>query len=228
MKARIYAFKEEKAATYLKDEGVIFTINGQAHGHLPKSIFSRPKAVGLPRLKDSLLVLVDCSSLSATKREDLFMSSRDRLSKHALRFTIEREIEELLRTNPKLRKLQEQRRFQDVETKLSEEKPLEEVLRRIFKSSPTLQTLFLLGRRLPRRSLRVGNHRTGKMEDQTKEKRSLTDAATRRSFEYQKCPSAKSSAVDARRVVARASGSKRTLKTSILIVRLIPGCLIWR
>jgi hypothetical protein len=43
MKARIYAFKEEKAATYLKDEGVIFTINGQAHGHLPKSIFSRPK-----------------------------------------------------------------------------------------------------------------------------------------------------------------------------------------
>jgi len=39
MKARIYAFKEDKAATYLKDEGVIFIINGQAHGHLPKSIF---------------------------------------------------------------------------------------------------------------------------------------------------------------------------------------------
>src|SRR5205085_1919574 len=132
MKARIYAFKEDKAATYLKDEGVIFMINGQAHGNLPKSLFSRPKAVGLPRLKDSLLVLVDCSSLSATKREDLFMSSRDRLSKHALRFAIEHEIEELLRTNPRLRKLQEQRRFQDVEAKLSEQKPLEEVLQRIF------------------------------------------------------------------------------------------------
>jgi hypothetical protein len=53
MTARIYAFKEAKAATYLRDEGVIFTINGQAHGYLPKSLFSRPKAVGLPRLKDS-------------------------------------------------------------------------------------------------------------------------------------------------------------------------------
>jgi hypothetical protein len=161
MKARIYAFKEDKAATYLKDEGVIFTINGQAHGHLPKSIFSRPKAVGLPRLKDSLLVLVDCSSLSARQREDLFMSSRDRLSKRALRLTVEKEIEEILRTNPKLRKLQEQRRFQDVESKLSEEKPLEEVLQRIFKASPTLQTLFLVGRRLARPFAKGGAEKQG-------------------------------------------------------------------
>jgi hypothetical protein len=150
MKARIYAFKADRAGTYLRDEGVIFTINGQAHGHLPKSIFSRPRAVGLPRLKDSLLVLVDCSSLSAMQREDLFMSSRDRLSKKELRYRVEEEIEELLRENPKLRKLQEQRRLEDVELKLSEEKPLEEVLQRIFKASPTLQSLFLLGRRLAR------------------------------------------------------------------------------
>jgi hypothetical protein len=150
MAVRIYAFKEDRAATYLKGEGVIFMINGQAHGHLPKSIFSRPKSVGLPRLKDSLLVLVDCSLLSVTQREDLFMSSRDRLSRRALRNAVENEIEELLRNNPKLRKLQEQRRFQDVESKLSEEKPLEEVLQRIFKASPTLQSLFLLGRRLAR------------------------------------------------------------------------------
>ena len=51
MKARIYAFKEDKAGTYLKGEGVIFTINGQAHGHLPKSIFSRPRAVVFQDLK---------------------------------------------------------------------------------------------------------------------------------------------------------------------------------
>ena len=162
MKARIYAFKEEKATTYLKDEGVIFTINGQAHGHLPKSIFSRPKAVGLPRLKDSLLMLVDCSSLSATQREDLFMSSRDRLSKRALRYLVEKEMEEVLRENPKLRKLQQQRRFQDVESKLSEEKPLEEVLQRIFKSSPTLQNLFLIGRRLARPFAKAGEEKNGR------------------------------------------------------------------
>jgi hypothetical protein len=150
LRARIYAFKEKSATTYLADEGVIFSINGQAHGYLPKSIFSRPKAVGLPRLKDSLLVLVDCSELKTTKREDLFMSSRDRLSKNPLRFAIEREIEELLRTNSELKKLQQERREKDVESKLNEEKPLEEVLNKIFVSSPALKTLFLRGQRLAR------------------------------------------------------------------------------
>jgi len=150
MKARIYAFKENRAKTYLKNEGVIFTINGQAHGHLPKTIFGRPKAVGLPRLKDSLLVLVDCSSLSTIQREDLFMSSRDRLSKMPIRMLVEREIEELLRNSAELKRLQLERREQEVEAKLSEERPLEEVLGKVLKASPTLKTLFLRGQRLAR------------------------------------------------------------------------------
>lgn len=150
MTARIYAFKEDRAQTYLRDEGVIFAINGQAHGYLPKSIYTRPKAVGLPRLRDSLLVLVDCSTLSATQREDLFMSSRDRLSKKPIRYAVEQEIEQMLRTNPELRRLQQERREQDVHSKLSEEKPLEQVLGRIFTASPTLKALFLRGQRLAR------------------------------------------------------------------------------
>lgn len=150
MKARVYAFKEDKAATYLRDEGVIFAINGQAHGHLGTTVFTRPKAVGLPRLKDSLLVLIDCSSLSARQREDLFMSSRDRLSDNAIRYDLEREIEELLRNNTELRYLQNKRRQDDIESKLSDEKPLEDVLRKVLKASPSLNTLLLRGQRLPR------------------------------------------------------------------------------
>jgi hypothetical protein len=150
MIARIYAFKENKAATYLADEGVIFTINGQAHGYLPKSIFTRPKSVGLPRLKDSLLVLVDCSSLQVTQREDLFMTSRDRLSKNPIRDDVEREIEQMLKSNKELRDLQQKRRAEDVESKLSEERPLEEVLGKVLKASPSLKALFLQGQRLSR------------------------------------------------------------------------------
>lgn len=148
MSARIYAFKEDKASTYLKDEGIIFAFNGQAHGYLPKSIFGRPRAVGLTRLKDSLLVLLDCSSLSAVQREDLFMSSRDRLSKKSIRYELECEIEQMLHENPELKRLQQQRREQDVESRLSEERPLEEVIGKVLKSSPTLRTLFLHGQRL--------------------------------------------------------------------------------
>lgn len=149
MTARIYAFREDKAETYLRDEGVIFAINGQAHGYLPKSIFTR-KAVGLPRLRNSLLVLADCSLLSVTQREDLFMSSRDRLSKKSIRYDIETEIEELLKVNPELRRLQQERRNSDVQESLSDDKPLEEVIGRILKSSPTLRSIFLLGKRLSR------------------------------------------------------------------------------
>jgi hypothetical protein len=158
MAVRIYAFREGGDA-YLENEGVIFTINGQSHGYLPKSIFSRPKAVGLQRLKDSLLVLVDCSSLSTLQREDLFMSSRDRLSKKAIRSSLEKELEVLLRENKPLRKLQQERKEADIQERLTEEKPLEEVLSKVMKNSPTLESLFLKGQRLSRPFAKGGSQR---------------------------------------------------------------------
>lgn len=148
MTAKIYAFKEGKAKTYLSDEGVIFQINGQAHGYLPKSIFSRPRKVGLQRLKDSLLVLVDCSELSIRHREDLFMTSRDRLSDHVLRQDVEEEIMDWLKNEKSLARLQQERRERDIQNTLKEEKPLEEVLSKVMRASPSLKTMFLDGRRL--------------------------------------------------------------------------------
>ena len=147
MNAKIFAFKKDKASTYLRNEGVVFQINGQSHGYFPKSIFARKK-VGLPRLKDSLLLIVDCSELSATQREDLFMSSRDRLSNKTIRRDVEAEIMEMLRTNDALKKLQQERRDKEIQSKLSRDKPLEEVLGHLMKASPTLRTIFLLGQRL--------------------------------------------------------------------------------
>lgn len=160
MTARVYAFKEARAKTYLKNEGVIFTINGQAHGYLPKTIFTR-RSVGLPRLKDSLLVVVDCSDLSVRQREDLFMSSRDRLSQNDIRWQTEREIEEFLRDSRELRALQQARRERDLEDQLSEEKPLEDVLARVLQGSPTLAQLFLRGQRLSRPFAGNGDKRDG-------------------------------------------------------------------
>ena len=150
MTAKIYAFKEDKATTYLADEGVIFQINGQAHGYLHKSFFARPKRVGLQRLKDSLLVLIDCSQLSTRSRENLFMANREKLSNHAIRQTIEEELMDWLKNEPSLRRLQLERRNKDLEERLREEKPLEEVLGKVMRASPTLKSLFLEGQRLSR------------------------------------------------------------------------------
>lgn len=146
-KARIYVFKKGKARTYLRNQGIIFSINGQTHGYIPKNIFGRNR-VGLTRIGKDLLVLVDCSKISVDAREDLFMSSRDRLSKGELRTAIERQLEEIVSKDTLLRELQENRRAKEQSDKLADEKPLEDILNNILKSSPSLSALFLQGQRL--------------------------------------------------------------------------------
>lgn len=147
MNVKIYAFRQDKADTYKKNEGLIFTVNGQTHGYLPLTFFGR-KTVGMGRLADSILVAVDCSNLSGRAREDLFMNSRDRLRGGDLRDTIEKELKILIRDHPGLKALKEKRRREEIESKLSDSKPLEKALELIIKASPSLLALFSSGSRL--------------------------------------------------------------------------------
>lgn len=144
MVARVYAFRRGRADTYRKHEGIVFTVNGQTHAHLPTTFFAR-KNVAMGRLADSLLVMVDCSEIGGRAREDLFMNSRDRLRNGDLRDAIERELELILQQHQGLKDLRERRRREEVESKIRDSKPLEEALRLILKSSPSLSSLFLTG-----------------------------------------------------------------------------------
>ena len=149
MIARVYAFRDGRADTYRTNEGVIFTVNGQTHGVLPKTIFGR-KRVNMSRLASSLLVLVDCSSISTRAREKLFMTSRDRLRDVDFRKSLEETIESILSSHPGLRELRDSRKSQEIESRLEDSKPLEEVLDTIIKASPSLTSLFQFGSRLSR------------------------------------------------------------------------------
>ena len=169
MVAHIYAFQKGKAETYRTNEGVVFTINGQTHGVIPKSIFGRNK-VKMHRLADSLLVIVDCSKISVEAREDLFMNSRDRLSSGHLRKAIERQMEDILAKHQALRDLREQRRQNEIADRLEDSKPLEDVLSSILKSSPSLASLFLKGRRLSNPFKRRGGRTSGKEGSEPGEK----------------------------------------------------------
>jgi len=146
MTATIYAFKKGKAKTYRNDEGIIFTLNGQTHGYLTPDFFRR-KRVGLSYLADSLLVVIDCSRFSGRAREDLFMNSRDRLSRGTLRASIEYELEDMLKNHSGLRELKERRRREETEERLADSKPLEDILENILRQAPNLANLFLLGKR---------------------------------------------------------------------------------
>lgn len=152
MRVTIYAFKrtsegQSKAEDYRLKQGVIFSINGQTHGHLPADFFRR-KAVGLSYLADSLFVIVDCSDIGSRSREDLFMNSRDRLRDNQLRYDIEDQLEEVVKTHTGLRLLANKRRQDDIAAKLGDSKPLAEVLERLIKDSPALASLFNMGTRV--------------------------------------------------------------------------------
>jgi len=147
MGVKVYAFKKGKAGSYRKTEGVVFTINGQTHAHLTTDFFRR-KAVGLSYLADSLLLIVDCSRISGSSREDLFMNSRDRLRDGSLKGELENALEDLLRNHDGLRSLKDKRRREEIEERLEDSKPLADVLESMLKHHPVLSSLFLPGRRV--------------------------------------------------------------------------------
>ena len=141
----IYVFKKDKKETnYAKREGVVFSINGQAHGFLSKDFFKRNN-VGMSYLSDSILVTVDCSEMSRRKQEELFMPSRDRLANASICDLIKRELEDIIKNHSGLRKLRNKRREEAVNENLKDSKTFKDALEDIIKKSPPLTSFFLLG-----------------------------------------------------------------------------------
>ena len=139
--ASIYAFKRGKAENYKNTEGILFGVNGQTQGVLPQHFFGR-RAVNLDRLRNSLLIIVDCTNLPGRLREDLFMNSRDRMEEGELLKEIEDELEVSLRAHQGLRDLRQQRQQEDAAAKLQDSKPFRETLEAIIRKSPAIARLF--------------------------------------------------------------------------------------
>lgn len=110
---RIYVFRDKKAAdVYRRDEGAIFTYNGQTHATYSKDFFRRA-SVKQDYLWQSLLVFIDCSAISIRGHERLFMPGRDRLRMGELARDLERALEDKLRTHSRLREIAEERRARE-------------------------------------------------------------------------------------------------------------------
>ncbi len=144
----IYVFKKGKSKNYRKSEGIIFTVNGQTHGHIPDQFFSR-KNVSMGYLQDSILVICDCSAFTNLARENLFMNSRDRLRQdNELHSAIIKEFESLINQHDGLRQLKNRRRQEEISDKLSDSKPLAALLSESLKHHPALSALLGQGKKL--------------------------------------------------------------------------------
>lgn len=70
--------KENIRSRFFKNNmSVMYSINGQAHGHYSSEFITRTLKFNL--LKDYLLIHVDCTKMRYEFRKELFMASRDRL-----------------------------------------------------------------------------------------------------------------------------------------------------
>ncbi len=158
---RAYVFLAGKARQYrLPRYGLVFAINGQTHGALSTDFFRR-KSVRMGYLADSLLVVVDCTSIDGKIREDLFMNSRDRLRDTPLARMLESRLAEFLRQDPTLREIQNRRRQAAITERLEDDKPLIDTLQDVLRRNPTFSRILLQGQNIPSPFNQGGGSRKG-------------------------------------------------------------------
>ena len=119
MNTQIYTFKKGRAKKYRRNEGIIFTVDGRAYASLQASFFSR-MSVKMDYLKDSLLVMVDCSELDERLKEELLTKMRDRLCPDELQWQIERVLERLISDHVGLRELRERRMRELIQARIGD------------------------------------------------------------------------------------------------------------
>ncbi len=170
LKVYIFAFKydleEEKPLAdrrRMNNEGVVFVLGGQHYSDLPTSFFTR-KAVNLPRIKDDLIIVVDCTGIDGDLKNEIFKTDKSTMFNRKRSEELTNALIDCIKIN-ELEALQNKRKDQLIDKKLGDEKPLEETLAKIIKKNPSLAALFKIG---PRLSNPFNTKETG--EENTKKK----------------------------------------------------------
>ena len=145
---RIYLFRDKKAAdAYRKDEGVIFSYNGQSHAVFSKDFFRRSK-VKQDYLWHSLLVFIDCSAISIRAHERLFMANRTQLRDGELKRALEEELQDNLKNHQGLKALASERQARQRVAQPPVSETFRSFLEEMVKKSPLLAAVLGPGLRI--------------------------------------------------------------------------------
>ncbi len=115
------------------------TLNGQVHDYLDNS-FIKYKAK-LAYLSGQILVNVDCSNIPTNIREELLMSSRDRMRDNTIARTLKEEIAKELRDNNILGKLDEKRRDEKIFNNPKDEDFLNKIMGKLIQNNEEISKI---------------------------------------------------------------------------------------
>ena len=153
IKGKCYVFKESKEKTktkkqnYAGNEGVVFSVNGQSHGTLPDSFFNH-QGIDLDYLSKSLLIVLDCTNMSARQKGKLLMHSRDRIAQSEIAKEIKVLLKDWLKNHPGLKELNAKRREGWIKNKLADNRINENIVKKLLQKWPTMSDVLFQGKRL--------------------------------------------------------------------------------
>jgi len=157
---------------------VIFSMNGQVHGHLTSEFITR--SLKFPLLKNHLIIHVDCTGIKTSVRNELFMASRDRLKGGEESRALRRRLAQLLANG----------RLKDINTSRKaslniEGNDAEDLLRNMTRNMPLKQDLA----KLLNQTFRLEDERDGKRQKPKASGKPHTQKSDKPEFNPQRFPS---------------------------------------
>jgi hypothetical protein len=137
----VYAFNPERASTYrTKGQAIVFTVHGQSHAQLGVSFIKKARQ-GI--IANDLFIEVDCSNLQQQVGSTLFKASRDRFADTTFKRLLLDELRDAIESNEALSELSAEVRRRDLQTRLSDDRPVQDLVRKFLSTDPSLRSLLL-------------------------------------------------------------------------------------
>jgi hypothetical protein len=148
-KVRIVATALRRLKDFLREQParVFYTLNGQTHAFERASFLNQ--RVGLPDLRNHLLVNVVCDDMDKTALSTIFMPDRERKASNELSRQLESMVIEELKKDERLRQYAAEVRMRRAHEQVEDSEATRELLKELVRSDPAIRDLFGLGAFLP-------------------------------------------------------------------------------
>lgn len=146
---QIIATGVSKLKDFLSDQParIFYTINGQTHAFERASFLNT--RVGLPDLRNHLLINVVCDEMNKTALATIFMPDRERKAHNDLARKLEQRVVDALKGDDKLRGYAAEVRRRRASEYIEDEGETTTLLQELIKADPAIRDLFGLGTFLP-------------------------------------------------------------------------------